>query len=50
MAANFETLWHRASERAHHQNLEDFHKFLRAYTDIFTKTIYATKKFTFSKI
>ena len=28
LAANFETLWHRASDCVHHQNLEDFHEFL----------------------
>ena len=29
---------------------EDFHEFLRAYTDIFTKHIYATKDFTYKNL
>ena len=50
MAANFETLSHRASDCVHHQNLEDFHEFLRAYTDIFTQNVYVTKDFTCSNL
>ena len=30
--------------------VEDFHEFLRAYTDIFTKNIYATKDFTYNNL
>ena len=50
LAANFETLSHRASGCVHHQNLKDFHKILRVYTDIFAKIIYATKDFTNSNL
>ena len=50
MAASFETLSHRASDCVHHQNLEDFYEFLRTYTDIFTKNVYATKDFTYSNL
>ena len=50
LAANFETLSDRASDCVHHQNLEHFHEFLRAYTDIFTKNIYATKDFTYCNV
>ena len=40
----------RASDCVHHKNLEDFHEFLRAYTDIFIKNVDATKNFTYSKL
>ena len=38
----------RASDCIHRQNPENFHEFLRAYTDIFTKNVHATKDFTYS--
>ena len=41
---------YRASDYVHHQNLENFHEFLRAYTDIFIKNVYATKDFTYSNL
>ena len=50
MTANFETLLHRAKDCIRHQNLEDFHEFLGAYTDIFTKNVYATKYLTHSTL
>ena len=31
-SANFETLSHRGSDCVYHQNLEDFHEFLRVLT------------------
>ena len=43
LAANLETLASQASSFVDHTKLEDFHEFLRAYTDIFTKNIYVTK-------
>ena len=43
-------LSHRVSESINHDQLEDFHEFLRAYTDIFTKYIYATKDFTYKNL
>ena len=50
IAANFEIVSHRISESINHDKLEDFHEFLRAYTDIFTKHIYATKDFTYKNL
>ena len=50
IAANFETVSHRVSESINHDQLEDFHEFLRAYTDIFAKHIYATKCFTYKNL
>ena len=48
LAVNMETLSNfTLSNRFVDENRgEDFHNFLRAYTDIFTKNIYATKDFT----
>ena len=48
VAPYFKTLLHRASDSVHYQNLEDFHEFLRAYTDIFTNNVYPIKDFTYS--
>ena len=50
LAANFETLSLRANDFFHHQNLEDFHEFLRAYTNIYTKDVYEAKDFTYSDL
>ena len=50
LTAKFETLSHWASDCVHHQNLEDFHEFLRAYSDIFTKNVYATKDLTYGNL
>ena len=50
IAANFEPVSHRVSESINHDQREDFHEFLRAYTDIFTKHIYATKDFTYKDL
>ena len=49
LTANFETLSHRARDCVR-KNLENSHELLRAYTDIFTKNIYATKDFTYSNL
>ena len=46
LAENLETLASQASFFIDHTKLEDFHEFLRAYTHIFTKNIYATKDYT----
>ena len=48
-AANFKIVSHRVSEYINHHK-QDFHEFLRAYTDIFTKHIYATKDFTYKNL
>ena len=50
LAAHFETPLYRGSDSFHHQNLEDFHGFFRAYTDISTKKFYATKDFTYKNL
>ena len=50
IAADFEIVSHRVSESVNHDKLEDFHEFLRANTDIFTKHIYATKDFTYKNL
>ena len=50
IAANFEIVSHKVSESINHDHLEDFHEFLRAYTEIFTKHIYATKDVTYKNL
>ena len=50
IAANFETASHTVSKSINHDQLEDFHEFLTAYTDIFTKHIYAAKNFTYKNL
>ena len=50
LAANLETLASQASSFVDHTKLEDFHEFLRAYTDIFIKNIYATKDYTYKNL
>ena len=44
LVVNFENLLHKASDCVHHQNLS--HEFLRAYIEILTKNVNATKYFT----
>ena len=46
LAVNMETVSHSAIKYVENNKVEDLHEFLRAYTDIFTKNIYATKDFT----
>ena len=50
IAANSEIVSHRVSESINHDQLADFHDFRRAYTDIFSKHIYATKDFTYKNL
>ena len=40
ISANFEIVSHKVSESINHDQLEDFHEFLRAYTDIFYRNIF----------
>ena len=42
LAVNIETVSHSTTKYVENNKVEDFHDFLRAYTDIFTKNIYAT--------
>ena len=46
LAVNMETISNSPTKCVEGNKVEDFHEFLRAYTDIFTKNIYATKDFT----
>ena len=41
-AVNIETVSHSLTKYLENNKVEDFHDFLRAYTDIFTKNIYVT--------
>ena len=50
LAANLETLVSQASSFIDHTKLEDFHEFLRAYANIFTKNIYAAKDYTYKNL
>ena len=50
LVASFETLMQRASDYVNYQNLEEFHEFVRSYTNIFTNRIYAIKDFTYSNL
>ena len=50
LAANMETLADRAKNKVDHSELENFHEFLRGYTDIFTNNIYATKDYTYHNL
>ena len=45
IVANFQIVSHKVSQSINHDQVKDFHEFLRAYTDIFAKYIYATKDF-----
>ena len=46
LAVNMETVSNSAIKCVEDNKVEDFREFLRAYTDIFTENIYATKDFT----
>ena len=47
LAATFESLALRTSKEVSNLSLEEFHEFLRGYTDIFTKNIMGTKDYTY---
>ena len=42
LAANLETLAQRTSDSVEAHRLEEYHEFLRGYTDIFTKNVFQT--------
>ena len=46
LAVNMETISNSTIKCVEDNKVEDFHEFLRAYTNIFTKNIYPTKGFT----
>ena len=45
-----ETISNSPTKCVERNKVEDCHEFLRAYTDIFTKNIYATKDFTYNNL
>ena len=50
LAVNMETISNSPTKCVEGNKVEDFHEFLRAYTDIFTKNIYATKDFRYNSL
>ena len=50
LAVNMETISNSPTKCVEGNKVEDFHEFLRAYTDIFSKNIYATKDFTYKNL
>ena len=50
LAANLETVADKITETLTKDNRENFHEYLRAYTDIFTKNVYNTKDFTYQNL
>ena len=50
LAANMEAVADRVTPHLENNKKEDFHEFLRANTDIFTKNVYSSKDFTYSKL
>ena len=50
LAANFESLADKITENLDSHKWEDFHEFLRAYVDIFTKNVYATTDYTYKHL
>ena len=50
LAVNMETISHSATKCVEDNKVEDFHDFLRAYTDVFTKNMCATKDFTYENL
>ena len=49
-AVNMKTVSHSTTKYVEDNKVEYFHELLRAYTDIFTKNIYATKDFTYKNL
>ena len=45
-----ESLAQRTSDDVSHLKLEEFHEFLRGYTDIFTKNVLNTKDYTYHSL
>ena len=50
IAANFESLADKITENLDSHKREDFHEFLRADVDIFTKNVYATTDYTYKHL
>ena len=50
LATNFETLTQRTSDSVVAHRLEEYHEFLRGYTDTFTKNVFQTKDYTYHNL
>ena len=50
LAANMESIAYISSSKVQSTQLEEFHEFLRGYTDIFSKNIFATKDYTYQHL
>ena len=50
LAANFEAMPDRITDNLQSDQRENFHKFLRAYVDIFTKSVYTTTNYTYKNL
>ena len=50
IAANMESLAHSASKQVDPSQLENFHEFLRGYTDIFSKNVLSTNDETYKNL
>ena len=46
LAATFDFVADKITENLDSHKREDFHKFLRAYVDIFSKNVYVTRDYT----
>ena len=50
LAANFESIADRITDNLQSDQWENFHEFLRAYVDIFTKSVYMTRDNTYKHL
>ena len=50
LAANFETLAQRLSDSVEAHRLEEYHEFLRGYTNIFTNNVFQTNEYTYHNL
>ena len=50
LAANFESIADRITDNLQNDQRENFHEFLRAYVDIFTKSVYTTTDYTYKHL
>ena len=50
LAANFESSAQAVNSEILNEEKEDFHEFLRAYCDKFTKNVYSTNNYTYSNL
>ena len=50
LAPNFETLAQRTSDSVEAHRLDEFHEFLRGYTDTFINNVFQTKDYTYHNL